>query len=490
MGCVLSAKCQLLYTKQGNVNNNFGSIYEEANGNFIVTNVNYKQIPFSSYITAQSQLIRISANGNPIDSLNFDSNFVYSAPLVFLNNHYYVFGIQIKHYPGMNSANFSTILKYDANFNLIKKTVLDSFYNGFLSAEKLLVRNNKLYLAVNRNLGYDSVILYKLDLNFNKLKTVYSKGNLTDFENYEDLFLLSGRNFPFSNPNYPFNQVAELDSNFNVLSRFNLDSVSYYSPCNEVAGLGTHSNLIGLGSNGYYITGESEGHSSTCINSKRKIVTAIVKNNSTVKVSHEFGIIDYENVYFSEISGSSKKYDKIYSVAFSTRSYTSFVWPQNCSTRILVHKMDTSGNLLWANYYGGDMYYMPIGICATADSGAVISGLRYDTASPKIQGIGEGFVMKLDKAGSQVFVGVLETGQINKSYHKCYPNPAKNEISFDLPLQIESEIIIYNSLGESIKQVKEYKSLSTLPISDLSPGTYIYRIKTKSNNYAGKFIKE
>jgi hypothetical protein len=145
---------------------------------------------------------------------------------------------------------------------------------------------------------------------------------------------------------------------------------------------------------------------------------------------------------------------------------------------------------MWEKTYGNDMYYRPISIIITQDSGCLISGMRYDSANTAYPGIAENFLLKLDKNGNNPIIGIKKYGESNYRSFTFYPSPAKEKIVFDFPLQESIDLIIMNILGEEIMEIKNYQNLDDVDIRHLLPETYIFRAKTKNGFYTGKFIKE
>jgi len=156
---------------------------------------------------------------------------------------------------------------------------------------------------------------------------------------------------------------------------------------------------------------------------------------------------------------------------------------------LLFQKHNSSGSVVWSRYYGGDMYYLPTGVTATADGGALFYGVRYDSVNPKVMDVTEAFILKLDKDGNQVFTQVFENGRPKALKATCFPNPAQNELHFELPSNESMEIILADPMGRVVKSWTNYRSLSTLTISDLPPGCYFYHITSKTQQYSGKFVK-
>ncbi|MBQ6753708.1 MAG: leucine-rich repeat domain-containing protein [Bacteroidales bacterium] len=56
-----------------------------------------------------------------------------------------------------------------------------------------------------------------------------------------------------------------------------------------------------------------------------------------------------------------------------------------------------------------------------------------------------------------------------------YPNPAKESVS----LNAEGDVIIYNNLGQTVKQVNNVKGNTTISVADLPKGTYYLKVGEK-----------
>jgi hypothetical protein len=496
LSSIFAAKSQFIYTKQEGSTLFFNNIIEKKNSsNYLIVCVKQSKIPNSFFNKLESKLLIINQQGNLVDSLGMDSNFVLSRPFLFFNNHYYFSGTLYKYYPSNNYASFITLLKFDLNLNLVKKTVLDSLYNQYPDNIKSIQTNNSIYTSYSVGAPSTNFKVFKLGLNLVKKDSTLLIGeDMVDIENYDNTILISGTNFPQSGINTSL-QVAELDTSFNVLSRFNIDSLTYISICGQKVGLsGFSANLNYLGSKKYMLTGSylvcSPPTSSTQTLFKLKTITSIVKNNNKVQSTVITALPGLDHYRTAQSTACSLRNSLVFSTALVTNSASVNIPDTTNTTQIQVQCVDSAGTLKWVKYLGGDMYYFPTCIYATADSGAIVCGIRYDTAAPKIKNVTEAFVMKIDKNGNQVFVGIQQNGKINTHYHKIYPNPSQNQIHFDIPLQTNIEIVIYDLLGKEEKRIESYKNLSPLDISELKPGTHIYKIKTTTGVFSGKFIKE
>jgi hypothetical protein len=484
--------CQDLYSKQDQSNNWFYDIFQEkGNSNLVLSNLNYTVEPISNKLRSKVEVLKLSSSGSIIFSKQLDSNFSYNK-IECLNANYYILGKQTKYYASGNSSQLIEIIKYDLNFNVVKKVIIDSFYNEDPMVVKLIKKQNRFYLGYLVNQNPDTFNLFKLDLNLNKLDSLtYTTGSLFDIENLGNDILLCGRSF-FQNGLNSTGKIAKIDTSFNLIWQFYLDSLIMFSN-----GCGTtypnidlnFTHAIELDSNKYFIRGNTFSPNSNCI-TKAKSLSAVLVGNKIVRQTHITGIDTSHTMCMGGFGSSSKRYNFIYSVSMAGYDSNNPFPPQQNNTGILIQKIDTSGNLLWVNYYGGDKYYLPQSIHATSDSGVVICGMRYDHEIPQVLGVCEGFVLKLSKNGLVEIVGVNENGKLNMNYHKCFPNPTKEELFFDIPFQMNVEIIITDELGREIFVCKNYQNLSALKIAELKPGTYVYKIITNIKTYSGKFVKE
>ena len=75
---------------------------------------------------------------------------------------------------------------------------------------------------------------------------------------------------------------------------------------------------------------------------------------------------------------------------------------------------------------------------------------------------------------------------------KVYPNPAKDQVSFQLPNDISLQdfsLSIFNSVGERIKNVLLQSTTTSISLNGYKAGMYVYKIMNKEQIiYTGKFI--
>ena len=283
-----------------------------------------------------------------------------------------------------------------------------------------------------------------------------------------------------------------MDTILNVISRFNLDSLSYVNPgCSSKIGLTYYyANLHEVSPKRYIVGGYYDVVYNSSCNTDMQYIEAVIDQNQTVIKTNVFGKQNGTDEIFGYSSGDMK-YGYVYNTGMSGYNNTNPAPPQNNATEIMVSKTDTLGNLKWINYYNTpNYYYYPMGIYGTRDSGAVICGMRYNLAAPTITNSCEGFVMKVDVGGVQQYLGIMDYKGFNIGEISSYPNPAHNEIYFNLVKQKNAQIIICDITGKQLMFIQDYKYNDAINISKLQAGIYFYKVLGEESNSRGKFIKQ
>jgi hypothetical protein len=81
----------------------------------------------------------------------------------------------------------------------------------------------------------------------------------------------------------------------------------------------------------------------------------------------------------------------------------------------------------------------------------------------------------------------LSVADFNANKISIFPNPASTGITFK-NIKIDTEISVFNMLGQAVATKTLSSSNNTLDVSALATGTYF--IKVKDSNKVLKFIKE
>ena len=496
IACYLTGYTQILYNKQDSLTNNFYSISEEVgNSNLLITNIK-KSLESNGDFKMNTQFLRISNAGTLIDSIQVDTNFATYGRTLVDNNFYYVYGSK---YIGTNIntvKSLPTLIKYDPNFNIVAKADFNT-YNGMTVglSQTSVLKGNRIYLFFS--LQHTFIKCYKLDLSLNKLDSATFNGLfLYDAINYGNKLMVCGADFPNPSPLGRL-QVHELDTAFNLVSYFNMDSLTNViagatpmpnSGCSSKIGIDpTRGNLLELSGNKYLVSGYYPvPYTSTCQKDNQNI-TSIIKNNSQVVKTNIMGKQNGTHEATTAYTSASKKYNYLYTVSKSGANLQNPISPQNVLTEIMVTKLDTNGNVIWNNFYSTpNFYYDPYSICGTSDSGVAVCGVRYNISNPTITGVCEGFVMKLDKNGNQVYTGINDKEITNANTFNLFPNPTINEAYIQFPHlenELEINIKVIDMLGKLVyqtaKTINNNSEIIAIDTKSLTSG--LYNVTVSSN---------
>lgn len=85
---------------------------------------------------------------------------------------------------------------------------------------------------------------------------------------------------------------------------------------------------------------------------------------------------------------------------------------------------------------------------------------------------------------------VSSTNELENTSFNLYPNPAKEKITinFQNPNLKNIDLEIYNTTGQLVKQIKNYKSNTEIPVQNFTNGLYILKIKQDKNFTYKKII--
>lgn len=488
-----SAYSQYLFVKQSNSNYWFKGLFEDSlTKDLYITSTIYQNTP--SYSNANSSIIKISKTGVQLDSIKLDSNLIVDNAPVKINNCYYLTASQITNHNPSNFKTIPVVYKYNLNFNLIKKIILDSNYNNDQGAihTQVLYKNNRIFVGYTKY-GAGGVKLYKLDTTLTKIDSLSFNGTSTsDIVNYGSNIAICGAAFPNSSA-FGNDQLRILDQNFNYLNHFNLDSVTSVNPgCYQKIGLGlSHTNFFQISPNKYLLSGYYKVVFNNQCNSYMKNIIAIIKNTNQVVSSNIIGKPNANTMSTPPVTSAYKRFNYFFNTAMYGYNLSNPYPPQSLPTEIMVNKVDTAGNVIWVNYYSTpNYYYSPLGVYGTADSGVVVTGMRYNLASPAVSGACEGFVLKLDKNGVIQYTGINDKNITQESHVKVYPNPGSDNLNFTIYDSEEYMLELFNSLGQLLLRKSDVKETLTLSVKELEQGLYNYKLSSKSHIFTGKFVKE
>jgi hypothetical protein len=485
---VFNCRSQYLYLKQDSVNTYyFSPIFKLNSPNILV--LSKSQVNNWTGTNKASKILEIDPKGKLVNSVPLDSQLILSAQLVRMGSHYYVLGTKYRKYSNGDSVFIPTIYKFDANLNFQLALSLDSAKH-ILTAQKMIQKGQELFVVTNslNNFVPDSLFFYKTNPQLSQLSKSSNKGYFMEIANYGAGILLAAQGIPQCGTG---TFIAHMDTAFQVINCFDPDSVGYVPQCNASFDLGTGiTNIIETAANKYLIWSSSAvpqpAHG--CIG-KPMIITNVIENNNKLLKTSLSGIEGYNNVSLHNGFMATRSNQNIYGIALS--AYHGCLFPVcSGSTRILIQKMDLGGNIKWVRYFGGDMFYYPVSITSTPDSGVVICGIRYDTLAPLIKGIGESFILRYNQNGEIVTSSLHLKDEPEILKVKCFPNPTIGKVHFEIASDEEFQIVILDQCGREVIRLINYKNLSALDISILPKGFYFYKGNSSFSNFSGKFVLE
>ncbi len=339
---------------------------------------------------------------------------------------------------------------------------------------------HNLYAAINFNTT-NNTIVYKINIQTNKVDSVIYPAFINEILTYDNSIILSAKGFSPQASVGGGAQKVIMDTSLSVIDVFNLDSLTYLeSTCSQEISMPflfskqmpiTPNKTIALGRFNVVYNSNCDTYEaliSCVLDTDNKIVRTKIIKDSTQNISY------VDNVNYACINN-----DYLYTVGSENfNSNGQLLQTQN--TSILVCKFDTMANLIWKKSYGNNMFYRPVSIISTIDSGLLISGIRYDAINTNYLGVAEGFVLKLDKNGEVLQVGINKNNGLQYDV-MLYPNPASSEltIKFYTPFNSPVQLAITNLMGEVVLQqsISSFLEPQTINVKQLANGVYTVSLK-------------
>ena len=154
-------------------------------------------------------------------------------------------------------------------------------------------------------------------------------------------------------------------------------------------------------------------------------------------------------------------------------------------SHIILGRFDTSLNLLWQKYYGGDQYYSVWTVNTTADGGCIFgaSSFNYQVQNQER----DIYILKVDSNG--IITGINHDPPTGDQKTKIYPNPGKEFIYVNTTIE-HATVGFYDLTGREIFSQILFSGSNPVNVQMLKPGLYIYKILQNSEvRECGKWIK-
>ena len=136
---------------------------------------------------------------------------------------------------------------------------------------------------------------------------------------------------------------------------------------------------------------------------------------------------------------------------------------------IMTGLIDSSLNLIYQNFYGGDAYYVPFSILATKDGGSIILGRRYDYHTQNNEY--DVIFLKFDSQGSITGISSKNNNQLQTIL--TYPNPGADFIIME-GILYGSIFNLFNQTGLLLKSVNLTNGINHISTIDLQIWRILY----------------
>lgn len=145
-------------------------------------------------------------------------------------------------------------------------------------------------------------------------------------------------------------------------------------------------------------------------------------------------------------------------------------------------KINTSGNIIWTETFGGADHDNANSLQITSDEGYIIAG-ETDSFNPGDSN--DFYLIKTDNSGQITSINnPAVTEQLN-----LYPNPTTGIINIDFENNETHKITISDITGKTIIERIEMNQNSTFDLSSFENGIYLISIQTDNDRYISKIIK-
>jgi hypothetical protein len=425
-------------------------------------------------------LVKIDGQGNIIKEERYssaDSTFLLHKILI-TNDTLFIFGLK-----GAIDGEWDIfwMMKMDPDLNILARhedRIQGGFYLGGYEAEI----NHKGNIVLNGTVlpietpQYPDIFFYEITREFDSVRFSVEElfGHQTSLDFFEipgsTEYKVVGHHYP--NPQNGYHNIVYYDSNFNFIYT---DTIAWHVAQQLTASLLDDSTYLVAGYK-IFITNNDFG-----------IVKLNMEDDLLEKASFGKQGDTTDHVAFRSISYYTK--DNIYLGGCSNFIVGQFPWQTDDDWIYLVN-LDSNLNENWQRFYGGDAYYNPRGLIATADGGCVIFGERYDENIQFEEY--DVYILKVDSNGLLTSVNEIPNIAANELF--IYPNPATSRITLQFPgisHLSHKELLIYNNLGIKVKHVEIPGSTDRLGIDleNLSSGLYYISLISNGTLAAtGKFL--
>ncbi|MFA5478262.1 MAG: T9SS type A sorting domain-containing protein [Bacteroidales bacterium] len=407
-----------------------------------------------------------------------DSIFQYSIENIIPveDNHYLGFGFQKKHFDSL--ADF-TIVTMDERFIVTQENCWPITMSDLSLIQVKYINNNYFVFGsgLDRSNNTFNICAFKLSSNLELLESaIYLGAVKIAFDLLPGISDNNMRLFVrgFSQQTNTPGQILLIDTSLNIIeikgipqSLHNAYDAKYFN---------TQTYLL----SGKKIVWNSSPQDDNMAIMKMDLSDAVQDFNiygaiDTIDNPGSYSSLDFldtNNIYF----GGTNNFD------------IATLWSGAISWFVL-NKLNSTLELQWQKFYGGDAYYNSWNLLATQDGGCLMAGTRYDYYTQNYER--DVFLVKVNEDGLIVGTGD-ELPNISVQDAIVYPNPGNESFTIQSGPQINGALFeLFDMNGALMLSATLDERMKTISTALLPRGTFPYRITFDNKTVgSGKWVKQ
>jgi len=453
-------------------------IKEDQNGNFILVG-RYENLTGNKF---DAYIIKLDSEGNILfeETISNDSISFILFNIHFVNDEYILLGETFDKTPAFANCHFwylrlnQDLTVIDEKFNLIPKGKWISYMNSIIDSDSnLAITGYTSFFDTLSNVYNSDLYFYKTNIDGDSINSnFFNTSNIIDMsfdiveKSDDDGYdaYVSG----FTNMFGSHGQILELNNN---LDSIGIDSIplriyDYYSP--------------------------TELNDTTIILCGKRLSSIYGRDLNIATINPDANFINFahlgkvDTVDWPAFSNGISKFENNLFVAGTSNLEVSNPFFSTLPSWFYLIKLNSSLDIEWQKWYGGDTYYNLYSIYATQDGGCVMAGTRYDYLSQYYER--DIYIVKVDSEGLITWTQEIP---IKQESVLIYPNPGHNKLKIKSSTDdLIFELFNSNGMNLITKELIQFETV--INTSFLKPGIFVYNLKNKEGQIVetGKWIKK
>jgi len=396
----------------------------------------------------------------------------------FYNNHLIAFG---NAFDSVNLKSQIWFSEFDEDLTIIYDTIIENSYaTANVFNYKLLKTSQNKLLLTNQYVPalHDSTntTLWLLDSNFNIIKEneFHTK---VGFEGLSVVELPSIYSFHIITQN-EITKINSIDLTYDTIVWKAADEWSQWMSVGGALAINDSS----------YI--QPRGYQFLNNNNKNGINTYLYMRNKNGVIKDSLLIGNMQKSFYKTSNSNFDFFskDSIFVCGMNYSLDSNFA--SNEDNTIFLWNVSLNGTINWQKYYSTSGKKLLVNdLSRTNDGGCFITGKIWQWQS-NYEINADIFFLKVDRNG--IISGTQSINEIiTQSEIRVYPNPAKDNLNFDMGMYKDFHLSVYNQMGQILLKKNFTSGNNTINIYDFKAGIYFYNLQNKNGKViSGKFVKE